>query len=96
MPFNIVTTFAVVVLWLYKKCKGVIKKAAEGHEAVPENETDGPGLKREENEEDEKVQGKKFDEVSSKSINVVNVHNSLLSKSLSDKSSSRSKVISNV
>ena len=55
MPFNIVTIFAVVVLWLYKKCKGVTKKAAVGHESVVENETDGPGLKRE---------AEKFDEVS--------------------------------
>ena len=66
MPFNIVTIFAVVVLWLYKKCKSVLKKAAKGQESVVDNETDGPCLKREADEEDERVQeeSKKFDEVS--------------------------------
>lgn len=64
MPFNIVTIFAVVVLWLCKKCKSVIKKDAKGHESDVENETDGPCLKKEADEESEKVQEEKFDEVS--------------------------------
>lgn len=85
VPFNIVTIFAVVVLWLCKKCKGAIKKAAEGHGAVPENETDGECLNGEAKEEDEKAQEKTFNEVSLKSINAV----SLLCKTLSDKSFSR-------
>lgn len=62
MPFNIVTTFAVVVLWLCKKCKSVIKKDAKGNESDVENETDGPW--KEEDKESEKDQEEKFDEVS--------------------------------
>ena len=64
MPFNIVTIFAAVVLWLCEKCKRKITKAFKAREKVPENETDGESLKRETNEDDENVQEEQFDEVS--------------------------------
>ena len=59
MPFNIVSILAVVVLWLCKKCKRVIKKATKRHESDVENETDGPCLKREACKEKEKGQEEK-------------------------------------
>ena len=93
VPFNIVTIFAVVILWLYKKCKGVIKKTVEGHKTFPENDTDGEGLKREENEADEKVQEKKFTEVSWKSIRAVNACVYLTRPHLTNRSRDRLKFL---